>query len=94
MKPSVVASLILFGSVSGLFAADYTWNPSSSETWQAWGDAANWLVDGATPTAAPGADAAAGDLVKRNNQGKKVSWCWDLGGGAYNSETLHRQLVL
>ena len=83
MKPSVVASLILLGSVSGLFAADYTWNPSSSETWQAWGDAANWLVDGATPTAAPGADATADDLVKRNNQGKKVSWCWDLGGGEY-----------
>lgn len=95
MKARTAASLILIGSAGGLFAADYTWNQTSGETWQEWGNPANWLVNDSAPTAAPGADSAAGDTVKRNNKGKKVTWCWDLGGGGvYNSETFHRQLVL
>ncbi len=87
MKARIAASLILIGSAGGLFAADYTWNQTSGETWQEWGNPANWLVDGAAPTAAPGADDK---VLRANKNGTRAAWRWDLGGGGvYGIRTLH-----
>ena len=47
---SSLATLLL--TATAVPAADYTWNPAVSNG--AWSDPANWLVNGATPAAAPG----------------------------------------
>ena len=86
MKPTLVASLILIGSVGGLSAAEYTWNQAPGETWQNWGDAANWLVDGETATAAPGAE----DIIIIPQVATGSTWNWDLGGGALSVNQLFK----
>lgn len=86
MKPTLVASLILIGSVGGLSAAEYTWNQAPGETWQSWGDAANWLVDGETATVAPGAE----DVIILPQVASGSAWNWDLGGGALSVNQLFK----
>lgn len=84
MKQALVASLMFLGTVSSLSAANYTWNQEPGDTWQDWANPANWLVDGAAATAAPGA----GDTIKQPIKTNGSTWKWDLGGGGYTVDSL------
>ena len=76
-----VSAAILTVSVH---ASEYTWNQAPGETWQNWGDATNWLVDGAMVTAAPSAE----DTVKQPIATTGSIWRWDLSGKSYAVGTL------
>ena len=49
----LISAIFFAVFAAAAMSADYTWNSAVSTG--AWSDPANWLVDGATPAAAPGA---------------------------------------